>query len=58
MGLKGKNLLPVGANSFLLEKTLFLFRRGLVYGGAKQEVTIVVSLISNGRIYTKSIWYP
>ena len=41
--LKEKNLLPRGANSFLLEKTPF--QKGSGVREAKQEVTNVVSLV-------------
>ena len=39
----GKNLLPWGANSFLLEQTPF--QKGLGVLGGKQEVTKVISLL-------------
>ena len=45
--LKGKNLLPLGANSFLLEWTLF--QKGLGEQECKQEVTKVVSLVKHNR---------
>ena len=41
--LKGKNLLPLGANSFLVEQTPF--QKGLDVKKRKQEVTKVLSLI-------------
>ena len=41
--LKGKNLLPMGANSFLLEWTHFQMGLGVLE--SKQEVTKVVSLV-------------
>ena len=41
--LKGKNLLPVGANSFLLE--LIPFQKGFNLLEHKEEVTKVVSLV-------------
>ena len=41
--LKGKNLLPKGANSYLLEQTLFL--KGLDTRKSKQKVTKVVFLL-------------
>ena len=40
--LKGKNLLPVGANSFLLEQTPF--QKETDVHESKQEVTDIVSL--------------
>ena len=40
--LKGRNLLPMGANSFLLEKTPF--QKGSSVQESKQEVTEVISL--------------
>ena len=39
--LKGKNLLPTGANSFLLELTPF--QKGFAVQESKQEATMVVS---------------
>ena len=45
--LKGKNLLPLGANSFLLEQTLF--QKGTGVPESKQEVTKVVFLVKNSR---------
>ena len=45
--LKGKNWLPLGANSFLSEQTLFQKESGMQE--SKQEVTKVVSLVKNGR---------
>ena len=44
--LKGKNLLPLGANSFLLEHTSF--QKRLVVQESKQEVSKVVFLVQNG----------
>ena len=44
--LKGKNLLPQGANSFLLELTPF--QKGLGVQETKQELTKTVSLVQNG----------
>ena len=41
--LKGKNLLPMGANSFLLKLTPF--QKGCNVLESKQEVTEVVSLV-------------
>ena len=43
--LKGKNLLPIGANSFLLEKTTF--QKEDCAQESKQEVTKVVSLVND-----------
>ena len=45
--LKGKNLLPLGANSFLLEQTPF--QKGYGKQESKLEVIKVVSLVKNGR---------
>ena len=44
--LKGKNLLPLGANSFFLELTPF--QKGLRVHGSNPEVTKVVSLVKYG----------
>ena len=44
--LKGKNLLPLGPDSFLLEQTPFW--KGLRVQKSKQEVAKVVSLVQNG----------
>ena len=44
--LKGKNFLPMGANSFLLEQ--IPFQKGFSSQERKQEVAKVVSLIQNG----------
>ena len=43
--LKGRNLHPVGANSFLLGETLF--QKGFDVQELKQEVTKIVSLVAN-----------
>ena len=45
--LKEKNLLPLGANSFLLEQTPF--QKELDVPELKQEVTKVVSLLKHGE---------
>ena len=45
--LTGKNLLPVGANSYLLEKTPF--QKGIGVQERKQQVTKVVSLVKMGE---------
>ena len=45
--LKGKNLLPLGANSFLLEKTPF--HKGLGVQESKKEITDNVTLGGNDR---------
>ena len=50
--LKGKNLLPLEANSFLLE---YPFQKGFGVWKSKQDITEVVSLVKNGRKSTKSI---
>ena len=54
--IKGKNLLPMGANSFFLESTPFQ----KVYGMQEsiQEVAEVVSLMKNGGKSTKFIQSP
>ena len=44
--LKGKNLLPLGANSFLSEQ--INFQKGIHVEKSKQEVTKVVSLLKMG----------
>ena len=44
--VKGNNLLPLGANSFLLEKTPF--QKGIGVQEHKQEVTNIISLAQNG----------
>ena len=44
--LKGKNLLPRGANSFLLGYAPF--QKGVGVPERKQEITKVVSLLKNG----------
>ena len=49
--LKGKNLLPLEANSFLSEQTPF--QKGIAVHENKQEVSKVVSLVKNDR---KSTW--
>ena len=54
--LKGKNLLPAGANSFLLVYTLFW--KDPDEQGSKEEIKKVVSLVQNGRKTTKSILSP
>ena len=46
--LKGKNLLPRGANSFLLELTSF--QKGLCVPKNKHDVTKVVSLVKAHRV--------
>ena len=52
-----KNLLRMGANSFLLEKTPFQKRIGVQE--SKQEVTKVVSLVRNGgKVYSVGIPVP
>ena len=51
--LKGKSLLPLGANSFLLEK--IQFQKGLCVQESKQEITKVVSLLKYGGKSTKCI---
>ena len=49
--LKGKNLLPLEANSLLFEKTPF--QKGTGAMETKQEVTTVVSLVNCGGESTK-----
>ena len=44
--LKGKNLLPLGANSFLVEESPF--QKGFVVQTNKQEVSKIVSLVKKG----------
>ena len=51
--LKGMNLLPMGADSFLLELTLF--HKWLNVLGSKQEVTNIVFLFKNGGKSAKCI---
>ena len=51
--LEGKNLLLVGANSFLLECTPF--SEGTGVQESKQEVAKVVSLAENGGTSSKCI---
>ena len=50
--LKGKNLLPLGANSFLLEKTLF--RRDLMSRGTNRMSQKLPPLFRNDRISTRA----
>ena len=50
---KGKNLLPLGANSFLLELTPI--RNGVDVQESKQEVTEIAYLAKNGLKSTKNI---
>ena len=52
--VKGKNLLPLGANSILLDP----FQKGLSVQWIKQEDTEVGSLGRNGRKSAKSIQFP
>ena len=42
--LKGNNLLPLGANYFLLEETPY--QRGFGHRESKQDVTAVVSFVN------------
>ena len=46
---KGKNLLPMGANSFLLEQ--IHLQKGLVEQKSKQKIMKVVSLVKMAEIY-------
>ena len=46
-------MLPVGANSFLLDGPIF--RRGFGMQEDEQEVTKVISLVSSGRKSTKCV---
>ena len=54
--LKRKNVLPLGANSFLLEQTSF--QKGPVVQESKQEDTKWLTLVENGRKSTKCISAP
>ena len=47
--LKGKSLLPMGANSFLLEQ--IHLQKGLVEQKSKQKIMKVVSLVKMAEIY-------
>ena len=51
--LKGKNLLPLGANSFLLDETLF--QKGLGMQESKKEVTKVVFLVKKTTEYIQPL---
>ena len=53
---QGKNLLPLGANSFLLEQTSF--QKGLGMQASKKEVTKVFSLVKTGGLSIKWIQSP
>ena len=53
---EGKNLLPLGANSFLLEQ--IPFQKGINVQENKQKVTKVVSLVKRGRQSTKCVHSP
>ena len=49
---KGKNLLPLGANFFLFEQTIF--QKGFGVQEGKQEVSNIISIVENDGISTKS----
>ena len=53
--LKGKNLLPLWANSFLLEQ--FLFQKGSGVQESKQEVTTIAPLTEALPVSTHKLWY-